>query len=155
MPTDGEIAAALDESRFIIYRLFNSPQRRKWIDEAHDKATDAVLRAAEVHDPARPFTPLAKSYVRQALRGLLRNLIEYAKPSSRLIDEADAAGRISIASLPADRIATLTPLQQETLRRKYEAKESFSQIGKRRGVTKQAVQRVHKRAVNKLKMQIS
>ena len=155
MPTEGEIESAMSDAQAIINRQFASPSRRRWTDRAHDKAVDAVMRAAAAHDSARPFAPFARSYVRQALRGLLRDLNNQNRPSTRGIDEAEIAGQITISSLPSDLIAILTPLQQETLARKYEQGESYSMIGKRRGVSKQAAQRAHKRAVIKLKMRIS
>jgi DNA-directed RNA polymerase specialized sigma24 family protein len=52
-------------------------------------------------------------------------------------------------------IESLTVLQRDVLRRHYAASESYSEIGRTRGTSKQAVHRIHQRAIYQLKKRIS
>lgn len=153
MPTEGEIEAAIRGAQSYIREKFASESRRRWIDQAHDAIVDAILRAAEAHDESRPFEPFARSCIRKAIANLIRTVNAQAGRLGNAELQNEPA-RVMIANLPADRIATLTPLQRETIRRKYESGESYSAIGRSRGVSKYAVYRIHKRAIIKLKKQI-
>lgn len=158
MPTDGELKEALHDASILAKARFNSPARRQWLEEAIDVATDAVLRSRKTHDPARNFLPYARTFVRRALKSLLRTRLQQAarRPSSQQFADHGTSGlKLIIRELPEDMLVTLTLLQREVLRCKYERSQSFAEIGRARGTSKQSAHRVLIRALIKLKKQIS
>lgn len=154
LPTDGEIKDAIHLAEALARRRFAGGQRRQWLDDAIDAATGAVLRALKRYDGDRGFTPFARSFIESALRALAHRKSSQAKrrPQRQLLNDLGVSGaKLVDALIPADMLIGLTALQQNTLTRKYTCRESFAEIGRARGVSKQSAKRCHDRAIKAIR----
>ena len=146
------LAAARDAAAKAGYARWPRSQHR---DKAESAVAEAVLRAARAHRPARgPFAPFAASYVRQALREIAAKLqrTRRRKPEPRSFDGAGVSSRsLDTPPIPDEALLGLTPNQRAVVKARYELRRSFREIGDEHGVTRQAAQRTHKRALARLR----
>lgn len=159
--TDHEFESALVAGRKLAESRFNNSNLRQWLDDALDAACDAVLAASKRHDPKiGPFAPYARSWVDRALRSLLAKRSNRAskRPSQLHLDiEVEIAkdGKsVIITGIPDDLIDRLTGFQREVILRRYGRSETYAEIGRAKGVSRQAAHRVHSRAINKIRKKI-
>jgi DNA-directed RNA polymerase specialized sigma24 family protein len=160
IPPD-EMTAAFNLAEQIARARF-SPRSHlaQWFDEAHDTALDEVLRAARTYNPSRgPFAAMVRSYVNRRLSLLRRRKLESAghKRRIQLTIEFEPGNpcSLSIHDLPEDLLASLTDLQRDTMARRYTFSATFQEIADTRSVSRQAAHRIHKRAINRLRRNLT
>ena len=96
----------------------------------------------------------------RALRSLLAKRSNRAskRPSQLHLDiEVEIAkdGKsVIITGIPDDLIDRLTGFQREVILRRYGRSETYAEIGRAKGVSRQAAHRVHSRAINKIRKKI-
>lgn len=160
--TEKEFEAALTAGRKAAESRFNNRELRRWLDDALDVACDAVLAASKRHDQSiGPFGPYARSWVNRALQSLLskRSKRAASRPtqfrlSFDFAEDGTATFTASGSGIPEDLLDKLTQLQREAITRRHVKRETYTEIARTRGVSRQAAHRVHSRAIKQLRRKI-
>ena len=150
---DPQFAEALLHAGQIVSTKFGYPPRLEHLDQANSIASEAVFRASLKYEPSRGvFTALSDAYVRTALADYIRR---HLGQSHGPLSGAEESSQEKSELIPVESLAGLTPRQAVVVRGKYELGQTFGEIGRATGTTRQAAQRTHKRAIGRLSRRLT